>query len=52
MTRTRVTPGNSQALIIDHSTMDALGMDLDSPLKITIHEGRMIVTPANQAKDR
>ncbi|MFW6133245.1 MAG: AbrB/MazE/SpoVT family DNA-binding domain-containing protein [Planctomycetota bacterium] len=38
--------GNSQALPVDKATMDALGIDLDTPLQVTVSGDALIVTPA------
>jgi len=38
--------GNSQALPIDKATMEAMGIDMDTPLQITISGSSLIVTPA------
>ncbi len=39
--------GNSQALPIDKAMMEAIGIDMDTPLQITISGNSLIVTPAN-----
>jgi len=38
--------GNSHALVIDKPLMEALGIDEDTPLNVTISGGSLIVTPA------
>jgi antitoxin component of MazEF toxin-antitoxin module len=37
--------GNSAALIIDRPLMELLGIDADTPLKVTVEGRRMIVEP-------
>ena len=37
--------GNSAALIIDRPLMELLGIDADTPLKVTVDGRRMIVEP-------
>lgn len=39
--------GNSQALSVDKAMMEAMGIELDTPLQVTISGNTMIVTPAN-----
>ncbi len=39
--------GNSQALVIEKSLVDALGIQPDTPLEITISGQSLIVTPVN-----
>ena len=39
--------GNSQALPVDKATMEAMGIESDTPLQVTISGNTMIVTPAN-----
>ena len=39
--------GNSQALPVDKAMMEALGIDMDTPLQVTISGNSMIVTPTN-----
>ena len=45
MVKTLQKHGNSQALVIDKSIMEALGIELDSPLQITVSGNSLIVTP-------
>jgi len=46
MIKTLRKHGNSQALPVDKATMEAMGIDVDTPLQITISGNTMIVTPA------
>ena len=39
--------GNSHALVIDKALMEAINIDPDTPLQLTISGGSIIVTPAN-----
>ena len=39
--------GNSQALVIDKPIMEALGIDADSPLQLTISGNSLIISPVN-----
>ncbi len=39
--------GNSQALSVDKAMMEAMGIQSDTPLQVTISGNTMIVTPAN-----
>lgn len=39
--------GNSQALVIDKPIMEALGIDADSELQVTVSGNSLIITPAN-----
>jgi antitoxin component of MazEF toxin-antitoxin module len=47
MVKTLQRHGNSQALVIDRTLMDALGIDSDTPLQITISGNSLIVTPVH-----
>ena len=47
MIKTLRKHGNSQALPVDKAMMEALGIDVDTPLQITISGNAMIVTPAH-----
>ena len=47
MIKTLRKHGNSQALPVDKATMEAMGIDLDTPLQVTVDGNTMIVTPAN-----
>jgi len=37
--------GNSQALVLDKAILEALGIDLDTPLQITISGSSLVVSP-------
>ncbi len=39
--------GNSQALPVDKAMMEAMGIESDTPLQVTISGNTMVVTPAN-----
>jgi len=39
--------GNSQALVIDRTLMDALGIEADTPLQLTISANSLIITPVD-----
>ena len=39
--------GNSQALPVDKAMMEAMGIEADTSLQVTISGNTMIVTPAN-----
>lgn len=39
--------GNSQALVIDKPIMEALGIDADSPLQVTVSGNSLVITPVN-----
>ena len=39
--------GNSQALVIEKAIMDALGIQGDTPLQVTVSGNSLIVTPVN-----
>lgn len=39
--------GNSQALVIEKAILDAMGIDSETPLQMTISGNSLIVTPAN-----
>lgn len=47
MVKTLQKHGNSQALVIDKGIMEALGIDMDSPLQITVSGNSLIVTPVH-----
>jgi antitoxin component of MazEF toxin-antitoxin module len=49
MIKTLTRQGNSSALIIDRTLMELLGIEQDTPLKITVEGRRMIVEPAEAA---
>ncbi len=39
--------GNSQALVIDKPIMEALGIDSESELQVTVSGNSLIITPVN-----
>lgn len=39
--------GNSHALVIDKTLMDAMGIQPDTPLQVTVSGGSLIVAPAD-----
>jgi len=39
--------GNGQALPIDKTIMDAMGIDLDTPLEVTLSANTLVVTPVH-----
>ncbi len=39
--------GNSQALVIEKPLLEALGIDADTPLQVTVSGNSLIVTPAS-----
>jgi antitoxin component of MazEF toxin-antitoxin module len=47
MIKTLKKHGNSQALVVDRATMDALGIEPDTPLEVTVSGNALIVTPVN-----
>lgn len=47
MLKTLRKHGNSQALPVDKASMDAMGIDVDTPLHVTISGNTMVITPAN-----
>ena len=47
MVKTLQKHGNSQALVIDKTLQEALGIDADTPLQITISGSSLIVTPVH-----
>ena len=47
MIKTLKKHGNSQALPVDKAMMEAMGIDVDTPLQVTISGCTMVVTPAN-----
>lgn len=46
--------GNSKALVIDKPIMEALGIDTDTELQVTVSGNSLIITPVNVGvgKDR
>ncbi|MDA1044993.1 MAG: AbrB/MazE/SpoVT family DNA-binding domain-containing protein [Verrucomicrobia bacterium] len=47
MIKTLRRQGNGQALPIDKSMMDAMGIGIDTPLEVTVTANTMVVTPVN-----
>ena len=47
MVKTLQKHGNSQALVIEKPLMEALGIELDSPLQITVSGNSLVVTPVH-----
>ena len=47
MIKTLRRQGNGQALPVDKTMMDAMGITLDSPLEVTITANTMVVTPVH-----
>ena len=46
MIKTLTKLGNSHALVIDKPLLEALGIDVDTPLQLTVSGNSLIVTPA------
>ena len=47
MVKTLQKHGNSQALVIEKALMEAIGIQADSPLQISISGNSLIVTPVH-----
>ena len=47
MVKTLQKHGNSQALVIEKALLEALGIEMDTPLQITVSGNSLIITPAN-----
>ena len=47
MVKTLQKHGNSQALVIEKTILDAMGVDKDTPLQLTISGNSLVITPAN-----
>lgn len=39
--------GNSQALVVEKALLDALGIDADTPLQVTVSGNSLVVTPVH-----
>jgi antitoxin component of MazEF toxin-antitoxin module len=39
--------GNSRALILDRALIELLGLEENAEVELTVHNGSLIVTPAN-----
>jgi antitoxin component of MazEF toxin-antitoxin module len=48
MVKTLTRQGNSSALIIDRTLMDLMGIDQETPLKITVARRRMVIEPVTE----
>lgn len=47
MIKTLQKHGNSQALVLEKPVLEALGIDADTSLQLTVSGNSLIVTPAN-----
>ena len=47
MIKTLTKVGNSHALVLDKTTLDALGVSPQTPLNVTVSAGRLTIEPAN-----
>lgn len=47
MVKTLQKHGNSHALVIDKALMEAMGIDADSPLEVTVSGNSLILTPVH-----
>jgi antitoxin component of MazEF toxin-antitoxin module len=47
MVKTLQKHGNSQALVIEKPLMEALGIDSDTPLQVTVSGNSLVVTPVH-----
>ncbi len=47
MDKTLQKHGNSQALVIEKPLMEALGIESDTPLQITVSGNSLVVTPVH-----
>ena len=47
MVKTLQKHGNSQALVIERPLLEALGIDGDTPLQVTVSGNSLIITPIN-----
>jgi antitoxin component of MazEF toxin-antitoxin module len=45
MIKTLTRQGNSAALIFDKTLMELLGIDMQTPLKLTVHGRRLVIEP-------
>ncbi len=52
MIKTLQKHGNSRALVIDRALMEAVGIQDDSPLQITVSGNSLIVTPVHAGVGR
>ena len=42
--------GNSSALILDRATMELVGLEENGEVQLTVHQGSLILTPANPTR--
>ena len=47
MIKTLQKHGNSHALLIEKALMDAIGIDKDTPLQVSISGQSLVITPVN-----
>lgn len=47
MIKTLRKQGNGQVLPVDKATMEAMGIDLDTPLQVTVTGNTLVVTPVH-----
>lgn len=47
MVKTLQKHGNSHALVIDKALMEAMGIDADSPLQVTVSGNSLVVSPVH-----
>ena len=47
MIKTLQKHGNSMALVIEEPMMEALGIEEDTPLQVTVNGNALVITPAN-----
>ena len=47
MVKTLKKHGNSQALVIEKALMDAMGIETDTPLHVSVSGNSLIVTPVH-----
>jgi antitoxin component of MazEF toxin-antitoxin module len=47
MVKTLQKHGNSHALVIDKTLMEAMGIDAESPLEVTVSGNSLILTPVH-----
>ncbi len=47
MVKTLQKHGNSQALVIEKPLMEALGIDTETPLQVTVSGNSLVVTPVH-----
>ncbi len=47
MIKTLTRQGNSAALIIDRAIMELMGIDMQTPLKLTLNGRQLVIEPAD-----